>query len=474
MAEDIALEDAMAAAAEQAGTEAGEMAMRTAADSLGRELGVDATVEGSGADAELKVNGQTVDLDSVSVKMTEGNYGEALKEMGVDTSPGTPGGDFVESQQASFDASEQGQVKEALKTPTESPEGLRENPTREEFKEDVAKDSELKSKVDDLEQQIKDLKGEADAPEELSKTEKFKKFMDGLPKLKMLFGALFIAALIYFCIDLYDFIKGIQNAENGCWAINKDGSKCKIAALTINSDDLQQPDGSFMGIPSNGPTFRTCQPCKDMNCSSGDWIPALADACACGATLDFSGYEYLNRKNANSCVKCAAKDALPSTSLKPACPNVSGCISKDEASVNTMNGECSSWCETSALKLKAGTVIQCTNKTFAQAAGDVIPDLLKGLGNLLGPFEKILMWIAIGIVILVIGYVIIKEVVHYVGSSKSRPRRVQPEYDYEPQRITIPVPTPNYVPTPITVPVPPVQPAKVAFRKYNSIINGSG
>ena len=85
-----------------------------------------------------------------------------------------------------------------------------------------------------------------------------------------------------------------------------------------------------------------------------------------------------------------------------------------------MNEQCSSWCETSALKLKAGTTVQCTNKSFAQAAADAFPDILGGLvgglGGLLGGFEKILMWIAIGIVILVVGYVIIKEGIHYIGS----------------------------------------------------------
>jgi hypothetical protein len=441
MAEDIALQDAMAEAAAQAGEEGAEAAMRTAADSIGANLGVDASVEGSGADAQIEVNGKPIDPVSISVDFTDGNIQGALDQMGVDTSPGTQGGDFVEKQKASFEASEQGQTKAAL-SPSETPAGLEDlddNPTKEQFDEQVSKDADLKAKVEKMDAEIKELKGEAKTPEELSRSAKFMKWLEGVPKLKLVFGALFLAALIFFCIDLHDFIKGVQNAENGCWAIQKDGSKCKIAALTCNSDDLQQPNGSFMGIPADTPSFRTCQSCVDMNCTSGDWIPALPGACACGATLDFSGYQYLNTQNTNSCVKCGTKESYfekierwlntirtkekMNSGLPPACPNTSRCVSKNEACAKTMNSDCSAWCETSALKLKPGTVIQCTNKSFAQAAGDAFPDILKGvlggLGSLLGPLEKILMWVALGIVVLVIGYVLIKEVVHYVGTKKN-------------------------------------------------------
>jgi hypothetical protein len=104
----------------------------------------------------------------------------------------------------------------------------------------------------------------------------------------------------------------------------------------------------------------------------------------------------------------------------PACPNVSGCISKEEACAgsNQMNSSCSSWCDTSQTKVKVGTSLNCVNKNIGEvlfdAIGDAVDDAGKDLLGLSG-VKQILIYIAIGLVILVVGYMVIQFIINIVA-----------------------------------------------------------
>ena len=85
-----------------------------------------------------------------------------------------------------------------------------------------------------------------------------------------------------------------------------------------------------------------------------------------------------------------------------------------------MNEDCSTWCDSSQIKTRPGQTIQCKQCNFgcalASTIGDIFGDLPSGL---LGDIEKILLWCALGIVILVVGYVFLRIIMRMFGGRHS-------------------------------------------------------
>jgi len=417
-----ALRSAMEASLEDS-AEASREALEEASSKLSELSGKEIKISSDGI---MSIDGEDIKLSDIQSDLSEGDYKSAYERMGFDTEePKTK--EFIEQQQAKFKDSTLGQTQEMLDSPAsaelETKVGDPKSP--EEFKENMEKTPEGKTQLEKMQKELDDLKAEAKTPEELTKTEKFKEFMKE-NKLKLLFSALFIAALVLAAENVWSLAKSIQHAQNGCWAISET-QKCKISPLTCNDDDLVQGDGTFMGIDVADTGFTPCVACVDKSCSAGDWIPAKISACSCDGKWDFSGYSYQNTFSTNSCVQCSGtskeKYSAAAPPASPACPRVSGCIAKSEACSDTMNSECSSLCDTSLIMPKPGTTLKCVKKSFASALGDVFPNILKGaLGDLGNILSGIKYWLLIGIAVIIgifLLYIILKGIIGGMFSNSS-------------------------------------------------------
>ncbi len=423
--------EAFEAAMEAAAEEESEEALETLKASL-EKSGIDANIQGG----EIKINGESVDLQKFSDLSSKGDFLEAMKELGFPQSEELE--EFANDRKASFDASDKGQQLKALNELKTEPklDILKDvdNPSEDEMKKLTESNKELKASMDKMTEQLKELKGDAVDEKDPSFRERVSKYFSE-NKLKLLLGTAMLAFLIWISIDYYDFCKKARNAINGCWSI-EDAGKCKISSLTCDNDDLVSADGTFMGTHLADTNFRMCQPCLDVKCMSGDYIPALSSACGCGTgNLDFTGFNFDGTqvrndfKNSPACENCTS--TFVNHNLPSACPNVSGCIAKTEACVgeNQLNTDCSKWCDSSLLKVKQGAVIQCSNVSIGQvmsagitaAAKAGVSDLIPS--GLLKDIWKIIRYLILGVIILIVLYYVITGVWGYF-SERSKEKRI--------------------------------------------------
>ena len=261
---------------------------------------------------------------------------------------------------------------------------------------------------------------------------------DKLPGKDVLSTVAKLLALALLTGDLLDFLNKAGKSESGCWSENsKDGSRCKITQLTCDTDDLSSGSTGVLGIGDT--SFDICQPCTgafqqcESNYKSGSsntWYPLLQDSKACSdntaGTLDwqYAKDATLTVDSPISSVNTTCDSSKTgATGATPACSNFSGCVSWNEAcNQDKRNSDCSNLCSSSLMKNFQGQSFTCKQVSGFEAlmamGGKVLRDAFQAAedafdgSGLFSGIEKILMWVAIGIVGLIIGYVVIKTVIN--------------------------------------------------------------
>jgi hypothetical protein len=364
---------------------------------------------------KMKINGEEVDLNELKSDRVNGRFEEAYRKMGFDMD--TPEArKFLEDQGENFRESNIGQVKEMNEIPNKVAEKM--GPVPESQEEMIEQVQEKLGKGKEMEEATKDF-DEAKKGGTQKMTEWISKNAGGLLKLGI--GIAFLVVFMKEAKNLFDFINRVKDALSGCFAVTNSNT-CKIYALTC--DDDQARSGTM------------CTACRKTDCSDvgsksdGVWIPLkVKEACTCDSTgkLEFpgaycpdapTGKNTCGGKNPN----CPVKEGYDCGTAKTACENASGCISRKEACNGTPGATCSNWCSDQYVKTLPGMSLQCQKCNFWCAAshvvGNVVNDALNlgdsALDKVLGPLKKILIYIAIGIAVLVLGYLIIKEIIHYL------------------------------------------------------------
>jgi len=287
--------------------------------------------------------------------------------------------------------------------------------------------SELKDSVTEMLEEKKNYKG----PDDPSYRQRVSKWLDdnvnikNLVKLLALGGVIF--AIVWFSEKFVDWINNMRHASSGCWSTTQQ-KKCKIDVLTCDSNDLANSTLCIVSTDSSG--------------TGGDFVPLIrAHACSCtvdskgnpSIPIDTSGWDQDAKMSQNTCSKFTNRNNLcPITEkfLHPsriettqndyACPNASGCLVKNEAcsAENQLNSDCSKWCSSDYLTTLPGQVLSCTQTTAFDVIANAIPNLFN---DLIGTIEKILLYLAIGLVIFLVAIFVFKEVGSVIEGSVSSP-----------------------------------------------------
>ena len=248
----------------------------------------------------------------------------------------------------------------------------------------------------------------SDMEEGAKKTGKFGKLSDVIKKIgevgykggKWIAFIAVAGGLAYGAEQLYEDIKKHQSAMNGCWYINTiSGDKCKIAPLTCDKDYRDSPD------------ITKCTMCDDIkNCSKSAsassslaFNPALAGSTPKDASKNFPG-KYTDDQSiaCDNCYSCATTTA---------CTSTTSCASG-------VGG-----CDVSQYNVPSGYTMKCVNVDFWGAADDLIKEGLGTVDNLMKKILNIIIYVIIGIVVLVVGFMIIKFFIGLAKRSKSEPSR---------------------------------------------------
>jgi len=422
-------------------------------------------------DLHTEVNGKDINLSEMRRLFNDGDYGDFFKQSGVD-------GDFkaqIDDLQAKHDATTNGEIKilqeqvDAQVTQMNGELGKDFNPKdTDELVEKIRKayGADVAGKIDDLSKKFDEMKKNLDpdkikeaankpAEEQKGILDKAYEFFCGeMGGFKCLLLRLIqlaaLAALAYLAKDFVDWLKKIGHVLSGCWSYMGQGDtdptrsgNCKIFPLTCNTDDLNNSTDTTLFPNVN--TFTECKACTtniaDPNCgknSTTSWIPIVsANFCACPSAGPnyLAGYNSFNIDSpstdtgANVCqTQTSCGKPAPPAGITSACPNAAGCVAWNEAcaSSNTQNEDCSSWCDSSKVQTVPGQVIKCQQCNITCALATAVGDIFHIPSSLLGEIEKILLWVALGIVVLVVGYIGLRFVMGMFGSAGSHSKKAPP------------------------------------------------
>lgn len=375
-------------------------------------------------DGNVKIKSETeeVNLTQFRDKFNSGDFKGALDELGIKTDT-AEARNFITARDAEFAQTNAGRFRDGFQEVKADAQDLgfpKEPETANEFKTLC---EEKGINVVDAETGLEEVKKTGNDPKDPAVQEKAKNWLEKYGgKLKdwvkeNWIKLVLIAALMLLAVDLYDFIKKVQKALSGCWSTmaNSSTPPCKIQALTCDDDEITAPSGV------DG--FKLCQACQTPTCQGvggGDWVPlrtAVVKSCDSTGKADLPGcYNYLAETGDTSCTtpfqdRCAS-GATGGTQY--ACPNTAGCIARKQACSGDLNkGDCSAWCDSSLLMPIAGQTISCKNCDFWCAANAAAGQIFSPALGIFGKIEKILLYIALGIVAVVIVYYIGKELLYW-------------------------------------------------------------
>ena len=397
--------------------------------------------------------GNRINLKEVQDDFSSGRIDDAFsKVFGDDLSPDLD--NLAKEEKLDSDASRKGQIRESDAKVKEYAQEFGDDPVSEEdFKAKVA---DTGFNVDEADAEVERIKGDATSADdpELQKRVSESEWGKRLAKLGLRVAV--IALGIWLAKSFFDFIGTLKHVLSGCWA-NTDSDSCKIPALTCNDADLAvKADNIIMGKND----FQLCTACSNVkdqkNCG---WIPLQqAKACNCDPSKTFPGaYNWHANTGNNPCVdgtnaKCPihstekygggngglvydhhieekygsgngglvyaheepehfinVRDA--SSASQYACSTASGCVARKEACPDS-SATCSDWCSNKNIVLMKGQSLSCRKCGFWCAFGHVTGLKFPKVADVLGKVEKWLIYIAIGIVVLIIGYILLKELFH--------------------------------------------------------------
>lgn len=380
-----------------------------------------ATLDDNGDIVLKKPDGEEINISKTKESLASGDPAGALEELKIPTDTEVAQ-QFIKEQKASFAETASGRMDSSIKTLNKEALNL-EVPTDQESMDVIAKKANID--LSEPKKALEDIKNSGTDAKDPTVQQKVKNMIDKFGgELKQFLknnwlSLLLITAIALAAKSLYDFIKRIQHAMNGCWAtMNDNSAPCKINALTCDDDDLNNQ--------GTGDGFKICDACQNQNCTvgGGDWIPMLkasAESCSPDKT-NFPGcYNPLADTGATVCpTPFTERKCDGSTNF--ACPNAKGCVARKEACAGDNDkGDCSAWCDSSFIITRPGQMISCKKVSFWGAAGAAFGQIFKdlGLGGVLGTIEKWLLYIALGIVILVVVYIVIKQVIHSFTNSET-------------------------------------------------------
>ncbi len=371
--------------------------------------------------------GKEINMSKFKNDFSFGDFEGGLKELGFDTKT-AEARDFIKQRTTEYAQTISGVFKDSF----QALKDFSERVDLPEPKDSADFDKNCKDKGWDIsgaEKDLADIKKAGTDPKDPTVQKKVKDFLDkwGGELKKFLknnwLSLLLLTAIILAAVDLYDFIKRMQHALSGCWSTMADASSspCKINALTCSDDDLDD-----QGV---GDGFRICKACQTTTCKGvggGDWVPlraSVARTCDPSGKADFPGCYYPLADTGNTICTTPFQDKCTGGVGSYACPNTTGCIARKEACMGDLGkGDCSAWCDSSLLMPIAGQAISCKKCDFWCAANATLGQVFTLPSGLLGQIEKILLWIALGIVILVVVFVVGKELLHLAvsGSDKGK------------------------------------------------------
>lgn len=371
-------------------------------------------------------SGVDIDITKFRDDVNKGDFKSAFSEININTYS-TDAAEFIKELDSQYQSTQAGQFKDTYNSIEEKAVkvDIPEPSSSEDFNK-ILKDKGVD--ITEAEKGLADVQEAGKSGDEKAVLDKASQWVDKFGgELKEFIKnnwlkLAFVAALMLAAVGLYDFIKGVQKAMSGCWSTMADQSStpCKIVPLTCNDEDLNQGDQGF----------KICQPCQTLSCKGiggGDWVPlraAVAKSCDSTGKADMPGcYNYLAPTGSTTCPS-PYTDNCTKTINQYACPNTIGCISRPEACSGDLNkGDCSAWCDSSLLMPIPNQTIACKNVSFwaaaSAAAGQALSPLFGTLGGFFGQLEKVLLWIAIGIVALVVVYMLGKMILgFFFGQSK--------------------------------------------------------
>lgn len=388
--------------------------------------GADMKLNESGEPVLKTAEGREINMKSVHDSFAEGDTVSGFKKFfGEDLSDELQ--KLAEERDASFKETEQGKIQQSAKDAEKANE--KSDPTdAEDFKiqvnnyyGDIYNGDVIKEADEDVANAKLDENGKpldpktAEGKEQLEKnTKKFcEKWTGKLLKLGLQLAVLAIA--LYLAHDFYEFIKNMSHVLSGCWATTANTS-CKIQQLTCNKQDQRLSNDTAIFSSKD---YQFCTACENVNKPDGtcNWIPLhVPDACQCNSNDPYPGAynpDALTGKNicsGGTNPKCPIKETfdMRASANDSACANASGCITYTEACPDP-SAVCSNWCDNSQLILLPGQTVDCRKCGFWCAFQQATGNVLHLPSGLLSKMEKILMYIAIGIVVLIFGYIILKE-----------------------------------------------------------------
>lgn len=342
-----------------------------------------------------------IDMTEVSNDLSEGKFEESMDKMGFDMNS-EEAKDWVKNQTESFEKSFKGEINKGYNESKEFSDdlGLKDPTSEEDFKEQCKQKG---VDIDIKEQEYDDMRKEVQE-KGVSKSEKLKNFFgkENWDFLKKILGVVLVGAIILASLSLYDFVKNIQNAMNGCFLT--DGNvNCKIEALTCDDEQATALKNTQL-----------CEICTDLDGDcKGKWVPLKLDACSCdskGKTKFPGDYNPSALTGDNTCdgknPKCPSKNVKKYDDSDIACKDTNGCIVRKEA-CNSIINKCSDLCSTNNIRVLEGQVISCRQVGFWQAFGKTVGDVFD-LNNITRVLIKLLIKICIILGIVIVGWWIIK------------------------------------------------------------------
>ncbi len=245
----------------------------------------------------------------------------------------------------------------------------------------------LQMNAEKLSKQLGEVKSESEYKEKYDKLSKESKAkIDELQKKldeksKSTVGTwLKRAASIYGAISVYEAVKQHQKEINGCWLINtvsgNQEDKCKVSRLTCP------------GANKTSQNFRNCGECHT-DCKGAYFDPCLKD-------------NSIQTKQPSSNDICSN------------CTCTSDCT---DTSINCMN------CVVTKFNIPAGYTLYCKNVDFFGSLVDLTNSTLDTAENIVSKIVNILKYIALGIIILFVIYLMIRLILYLIQNSKGSKKK---------------------------------------------------
>ena len=386
-----------------------------------KNFGKDISVGDDGSMSVKDPNGKEINLSDIKTKLNNGDFLEAFKSLGLDeeTLNSESYQNFFKESKARYEA-QPGVTSSADVKSTEAsgkklseslPSDVRSDPTSAEELEDRLSKVEGGDKtLDQLNDRLKKI--EANSQEGLgTKVGRWVKYTIAA-------GAVVGAGvgLGY----LVDAINKHKNKMNGCWMVNlKSGEKCKIPQLTCNKD-----------CNTSDANTNPCGTCESQESCKNSWDagtsvfnPCILGSkpkitCVNGKCTPSPSPTSKQCQNDAGCGDMPGKYHGDAKHPSEACDNCTAC-----AVPCSGDASCSSQCNCSTFQCYPGFKLTCVDVDFWGAAEDFLGEPLQFGSSMLKKILMILLYIAIGIVVIFLLIKLTQFLIHKIKSRRTSSMR---------------------------------------------------